>query len=234
MLLNDFALRSFRDVADGDYIAARMAYRGELIIQALWASQQALEKYIKAILLLRRIKRPKPTHSLKDLMSALESHFRLQLSGETRAFIELIEAWDVDRYFIYPYGTDGLELIQLDRAVWEIRRYCITYSRRLSPLGTPLEEMDIRNIEEAFNRPPQSYRSRVPGFLDQVMNDRKNPSRPALIWKNLYFGANTRTSLRSFKQTMLMHNSTLALHPEILDELRQYIFVPKEAEDLKR
>ena len=25
--LNDFALRSFRDVADADYIAARLAYR---------------------------------------------------------------------------------------------------------------------------------------------------------------------------------------------------------------
>jgi len=50
-LLNEFALRSFRDVADGDYIAARMAYRAELLVQAFWASQQALEKYLKSILL---------------------------------------------------------------------------------------------------------------------------------------------------------------------------------------
>ena len=30
-LVNDFALRSFRDMADGDYIAARMACRAALL-----------------------------------------------------------------------------------------------------------------------------------------------------------------------------------------------------------
>ena len=50
-LLNDFAERSFRDMADGDYIAARMACRAALVTQFLWASQQAVEKYLKGILL---------------------------------------------------------------------------------------------------------------------------------------------------------------------------------------
>ncbi len=54
-LINQLALRSFRDIAEGDYIAARMAFRAELYLQALWSSQQALEKYLKAILLLRSI-----------------------------------------------------------------------------------------------------------------------------------------------------------------------------------
>lgn len=35
--LNHFAIRSFRDVADADYIAARLAYRGQLPVQFLWA-----------------------------------------------------------------------------------------------------------------------------------------------------------------------------------------------------
>lgn len=46
-LLNDFAIRCFRDVADDDYIAARMACPTELVLQYLWASQQAIEKYLK-------------------------------------------------------------------------------------------------------------------------------------------------------------------------------------------
>jgi hypothetical protein len=37
--MNSWALRSFRDVADGDYIAARMACRAQLPMQFLWASQ---------------------------------------------------------------------------------------------------------------------------------------------------------------------------------------------------
>jgi integrase len=53
--LNNFAMQCFRDIADGDYIAARMAFRADLIPQALWASEQAIEKYLKAILLLRRV-----------------------------------------------------------------------------------------------------------------------------------------------------------------------------------
>ena len=69
-LLNEFALRCFRDVADGDYVAARMAYRAELLLQAYWASQQALEKYVKGILVFRRIPRKKPTHSLRALLHA--------------------------------------------------------------------------------------------------------------------------------------------------------------------
>src|SRR3954451_19148338 len=55
LLLNDFAIRSFRDVGDGDYVSARVTYRAGLTMQYLWASQQAIEKYLKCILLLNRI-----------------------------------------------------------------------------------------------------------------------------------------------------------------------------------
>jgi hypothetical protein len=47
--LNSWAIRSFRDVAGGDYIAARLAYRARLPVQFLWASQQTIEKYLKSI-----------------------------------------------------------------------------------------------------------------------------------------------------------------------------------------
>jgi hypothetical protein len=52
--LNNFALCCFRDIADGDYITARMAFRAGLIPQALWSSEQAIEKYV-CILLLQRV-----------------------------------------------------------------------------------------------------------------------------------------------------------------------------------
>ena len=50
--LNLFAIRSFRDVADNDYIAARLAYRAHLPGQFLWSCEQAIEKYLKFILFL--------------------------------------------------------------------------------------------------------------------------------------------------------------------------------------
>jgi hypothetical protein len=233
-LLNEFALRCFRDVADGDYIAARMAYRAELFLQAFWASQQALEKYIKAILLLRRIPRENPTHSLQALLDDLEKHFPLKLSMEVRGFIMVIDSWDADRYFTFPFGTDGLELMQLDHAVWEIRRYCIPYGTRLSPGGTPLELLDIRHIEDAVNHPPQQYHSISTGFLDNVLSNRRSVARPALVWNNLYFGANARKSLKNLKQAFSSNNSPLALYPEIIDEVRKYVYLSRRAETLKR
>ena len=42
-------------IADGDYIAARMACRAELVPQFLWSSQQAIEKYLKCTLLMHRV-----------------------------------------------------------------------------------------------------------------------------------------------------------------------------------
>jgi len=53
--INDFANRSFRDHADQDYIMARIAYRKEFDQQFRWCSLQALEKYLKAILLYNRV-----------------------------------------------------------------------------------------------------------------------------------------------------------------------------------
>ena len=71
-LLNDFAFRCFRDVADGDYIAARMAYRAGLTIQFLWACEQVIEKYLKCALLLNCVAAPKIGHSLDQGVSRLE------------------------------------------------------------------------------------------------------------------------------------------------------------------
>ena len=57
--VNTFALRSFRDTADKDYIHARMAYRGDLFPQFHWSALHALEKYAKCISILTRIPKPK-------------------------------------------------------------------------------------------------------------------------------------------------------------------------------
>ncbi len=53
--VNDYITRSFRDVADEDYVAARALYRDGLDRQFLWAALQSVEKYLKAILAYNRI-----------------------------------------------------------------------------------------------------------------------------------------------------------------------------------
>jgi HEPN domain-containing protein len=115
-LLNNFALRSFRDIAGRDSIAVRMAYRAELLPQAFWASQQALEKYLKAILLFRRIPCKKPTHSLEKLLVGIEKVLRLDLSARARSFIAAIDEWDVDRYISRPRRIGQLFRVSAKRS----------------------------------------------------------------------------------------------------------------------
>lgn len=80
-LINDFAIRSFRDTADGDYIAARMAFRAALLQQFFWSSLQAVGKYIQCILLLNRIPAQTMRHNLRYGLDKInnEGKFKLRL-----------------------------------------------------------------------------------------------------------------------------------------------------------
>jgi HEPN domain-containing protein len=225
--LDNFALRCFRDTADGDYVAARMAYRADLIPQALWASQQTIEKYIKCILLLRRIESRKATHFLIKLLSKLEEIFPMRLSPETRRFVEYIDIYGPDRYLTYPYSVEGSEILKLDQAVWEIRRYCIPYQRWKGRNGARLADMDVKQIVDGEKKPFQEYRPLIPGLLDNIIAQKTHPARPHLIWKNLYFGTSRRTRV-ALSETFQSVNSPLALYPEIYDEVAKYVHLPKE------
>ena len=80
--LNSIASEAFRDQADRDYVHARGAWRLRLRDQFLWSPQQAIEKYLKGILLFdgqsaRYIsassnKRKEYGHSLTALSAAVD------------------------------------------------------------------------------------------------------------------------------------------------------------------
>jgi HEPN domain-containing protein len=104
ILLNDFAIRSFRDVADCDYIAARLSFRAQLVPQFLWQSLQAIEKYLKCILVLNRIKAPR-SHDLSKLLDAFEQSkkFEVRLSPDTHKFLQYLDTYGRFRYYETPY-----------------------------------------------------------------------------------------------------------------------------------
>jgi len=54
IILNTYAHECLMRMADQDYLAARICYRHNLIDQFLWSALQAVEKYLKAILLYNR------------------------------------------------------------------------------------------------------------------------------------------------------------------------------------
>jgi hypothetical protein len=123
----------------------------------------------------------------------------------------------------------GLELARLDRAVWEIRRYCavLNYTLTLQD-GTEkaMLQVELRRVENSEQHPPHYFKL-IGGELEKILADKNHPAREALIWQNLYFGSHARKRVklpRSFHAT----NSPLSLHPEILEEVLRYVYLPKD------
>lgn len=229
-LLNDFATRSFRDTADGDYIAARLAYRAQLIPQFLWASLQAVEKYLKCVLVLNRVRAPKG-HDLAEILKVFEKNkkFELRLSEATRKFLLYLDTYGRHRYYETPYYTKGHEIISLDRAVWEIRRYAraMDYCIKTTD-GTEVNLLkhEIAANEAAEKHPPHHF-TIIGGRLESIIAKREHPGREPLLWQNAFFGRKPRKFI-TLPNRMEAGNSPLSLHPEILDEILKYVWLPKD------
>jgi len=227
-LLNDFATRCFRDPADGDYVCARLAYRAKQVEQFHWLALQAIEKYLKAILLYNRIKATNVGHSLhKAMRKTTELPFKLKLSDSTRQLIDHLEQVGAYRYLEKSYFIHGPKLVQLDKAVWEIRRYCkvLDYEIDLGPKGkVHALRLEIEKIDRAADAAPQAFKL-MGGALEKILAKRDHPSRAPLVWQNLYYGARRRQRVR-----MWMHdegkNSPLFLHPELLGVIETYVKIP--------
>lgn len=220
-LLNDFAIRCFGDVADGDYIAARMASRARMVVQYLWASQQAIEKYLKCILLLNRIPAAKAYHDLGKALATINSSgkLRVALTNPTQEFIQYLDQCGKCRYLEISNFAFGADIVTLDRAVWELRRYC-----------TLTLEPRTATLRDGFPAP----KVRLPGrFLEKVIDTPSHPAREPLLWQNGYFGRRTRRSVK-LQKWWQAQNAPLFLNPQMLDEVLKYVHLPKDLRDAYR
>lgn len=228
--LNSFATQSFRDQADRDYIAARLACRAELFPQFLWASQQAIEKYLKAILLYNRIKAKRVGHNIDAAMQLTSQlSFTIHLSQRSKKFIKHIAECGEFRYIDVPYHVTGYVLVDLDLTVWELRRYCQVLNVFGKTLPAIEEEMlqkakaDIA-LSETTGYPRHKFRLKG-GWLETVLNNPKHPSRTALLWQNPVYGVRKRKTVR-VKNHLHAQNSMLYLFPDMIDEALKFIFLP--------
>ena len=229
-LINDFATRSFRDMGDGDYIAARLAFRARLIQQFLWSGLQAIEKYLKCVLVLNRIRAPRG-HNLAEILQVFDANkkFNLALTDGTRQFLIYLDTYGRHRYYETPYYAMGHELLSLDRAVWEVRRYArvMDYQTKDSQGGNIARlPYEVATNEAAGNHPPHRF-SIIGGRLEAIIADHDHPSREPLLWQNAFFGRRARKKVRILSG-LEAGNSPLSLHPEILDEVKKYAFLPSD------
>lgn len=230
LLINGFSTRAFRNTADQDYILARLAYRNGLLNQFHWQSLQAIEKYMKAIFLYNRIDAKKMRHDLNEGLKIVEKlPFEIKLSEQSLAFIHHINNHGENRYLLDSYSVLGMKLNELDLTVWELRRYCRVLIDKAVPEGEEYKKMiedSLNQVEKSDSKTPSSVKI-SDGFLEKVIQDKEHPSRKALIWQNLYFGSKFRQKVRQ-SNSFNSVNSPLYLNPEILEELEQLIYIPKE------
>lgn len=229
-LFDDFAVRSFRDTADGDYILARLAFRAQLFQQFLWSSLHALEKYLKCVLVLNRIDARQLGHNLAAILQAFDAKkkFDLSLAEGTREFIAYLDTVGRHRYYDMSYYIKGDELLALDRAVWEVRRYARVIDYQITnPQGENIERLphEVAANEAAGKQPPHLF-SIPGGRLEAIIAKRDHPSREPLLWNNAFFGRRSRRKVKVL-EGVEAGNSPLYIHPEILDEVLNYVDLSK-------
>ncbi|MCB1582339.1 MAG: HEPN domain-containing protein [Xanthomonadales bacterium] len=214
IILNSFATDVFRRQADYDYIAARMNYRMRLRQQFLWSSQQALEKYLKAILLYngksaryyiqKDISHKKEYgHNLKVLNEEVSKldYLNYELPEWLPSFLEyLTELGGYNRYLSKSSYNLPDAIHKLDEAVWNIRRYCQYIPDR--GLGCAqkvpgMKEALINHINATYYKKKPITFKLSSGDLESILDrPHKDPARKALVWANLFYGKKNKNIVK--------------------------------------
>lgn len=208
--LNSFATDVFRKQADYDYIAARANYRMRLRQQFLWSAQQAMEKYLKAILLFNgksaRYYQPvdggkqrEYGHDLEALFVEVKKLplFQIALETDDVAFLGyLSRLGGSNRYLSQSSYNTSDAIHRLDRLVWNVRRYCQFIPDR--GLGCRdavpgLQAAFVKSLENPERKQTPHTFSLQNGELEAVIKRHpKDPARKALVWANLWYGKKKR------------------------------------------
>ncbi|PNB71032.1 hypothetical protein C1X64_27065 [Pseudomonas sp. GW456-E7] len=231
--VNSAIIRCLRDTGDGDYVAARLAARHRLVPQFLWSAEQALEKYLKGILTLHRVSALTIGHDISKALTLIEKElgFEIPLTLRQKEVFEAIAEWDSDRYFLNHVGVMGHELHYLDQLVWRIRQYCqpLDVMHYADEPSRAVLEQNVKAIQGRELTAPREG-DLVGGRLEQMLVDKNDPARSALVWKNLMFSTSTRKKV-SRRNHMHMSNAPLWLDPDLIDDVAKLLKVPKPLQE---
>jgi HEPN domain-containing protein len=231
--INFAIIRCLRDTGDGDYVAARLAAKHRLVPQFLWSAEQALEKYLKGILTLHRVSALDIGHDISKALTRVEEklEFDIPLTLQQREVFEVIAEWNSDRYFLNHVSVKGHELNYLDQMVWRIRQFCqpldvIHYADE--PARAVLEH-NVNVIRKRELTAPREG-DLAGGRLENMLKDKSDPARAALVWKNLMFSTSTRKKVRR-RNHLVMNNAPLWLEPDLIDDFAKLLQVPKSLQE---
>ncbi|HHQ6617984.1 TPA: HEPN domain-containing protein [Serratia fonticola] len=232
---NNIATRSFRDIADQDYIAARACHKYGLTLQFLWMAQQSVEKYLKAILIYNGKETQDLSHHLTKSLNRILGipDMTLDLSDDVIKFIEYIDQQGPNRYLEKEMYTCGNELLRLDRCVWEIRRYCkvLNYSidvREGERIN--LFSKEVENIHKWKHSERKHLFSISNGYLEKILNSKNKKDRKQkemLVWKNFYYGERKKNTIQ-WARSVRSITPTQVLYPEAIDAIAKLVRLPRK------
>lgn len=231
--LNDFAIRCFRDQADQEYILARISYRKRFFSQYHWSALQAVEKYIKAILLFNRIPSVDMGHKLCVGLNLLNQLPFINLKKKTREMINHLDMFGCNRYLTYSYAEYKYYLADFDYAIWELRKYCRVLNANYCSMS-PEEINEFMNFLSKVTPANVKEGYIAGGTLEKILLDKGHPARKDLIWQNGYF---LEKSKKKVTQPAVLSavNSPLTLYPQYIDTIKKYVKLSKpEIEDFRK
>lgn len=190
----------FRDAADEDYLVARSSVQLGLIHQFCWSSQQCLEKYLKAILLLNG-REISTNHSLMGMLETCREicgdllplvlcpirEFTWEGSITRRAF-EPVEAYLARvedygnphiRYRIYSITVSFYDLNKLDELCFMLRRVAF-------PLDIALDQLGMTAREYLQKNRALQIHSQM-GFDKQPSNKTNSERTATFKWRNFSY-----------------------------------------------
>jgi hypothetical protein len=232
--IDRFIERSFRDVADADYIAARICWRRELGHQFFWMGLQAVEKYLKGILLFHRKPVHKFSHGLAQALLEVKklSDIDLKLRPEVEKFVHILEEQGRNRYFEWNFVLRKQDFLLLDELVWHLRVRCVT-------LASEVKQQDgkvVWTLQEHFKKVKSHQPGKnvnhivIPfGKLEQISSG-KSEARKDLIWKNFFFGSRYKRHIK-FRPHVLFESSHIVVYPEIFSELNKLVKFSKNVHE---
>lgn len=226
--INDFAIRCFMDTGDGDYIAARLALKAGLATQAIWSGLQAVEKYLKCMLLLRRVSSKGVGHKIAEGLRLVNDRLGYDIvlpDHEQAVFNHLAESCG-DRYLVASLHLFDHELSGLDALVWRLRQYCDVLD---------VEHYNDKPSEEGLSRNLDKIKARLDGesvgghlergALEKILADQHHRAREGLVWRNAMFGGGQPFSA-SENFDFVATNSPLYLNPQIARAVSKLVQLP--------
>jgi len=231
----------FRDIGDEDYISARSNYRLCLREQFFWAGLQALEKYLKAILLYNERPTRRYGHDLKKLSTAVHEidYIRFKIPAGVDQFLTRLCYLGDNRYLSTDTYVRPQNLIELDESVWHIRAYCrfVRVKLRQDGIKCDLTERYVNDINSrnCLKDPRVFNPFHNDGFLvDVLKRPNTDPLRRILVWHNRFFGSGRSrvTDPPFWSSSRIPPNRQRPSTEEEKKELEEFIKFPKDRADI--